>query len=105
MNDNDEDSSCCKRYWFCLTSSLFSIIIVITSMLIIYFLHKQDERDQERRRIRDEFKRKHRVANKVVDMIMKDGIVYKWIKVQKGSIGKVFKELFTDITQTLFDEY
>jgi len=98
------NESCCAQYWFSIISSLFSIIIVITSVLLIYFLNKQAERDRERRRIRDEFKRKHGVTNKVLDMIMKNGFVYKWIKKHKGSIATTFQELFTDIAETLFDE-
>ena len=104
MNDDDENSSCCAQYWFRIISSFLSFITVISSVLLIYFLNKQTERDRERQRIKDEFKRKHGVANKVLDMIMKDGIVYKWIKVHKGSIATTFQELFTDIAGTLFDE-
>ncbi len=104
MNDNDENSSCCTRYWFSIINSFLLLIIVITSVLLMYFLNKQAERDRERQRIKDEFKRKHGVANKVLDMIMKDGIVYKWIKAHKGSVATTFQELFTDIAKTLFDE-
>jgi len=101
---HDEDSSCCARYWFSIINSILLLIILITSVLLIYFLNKHAERDRERQRIKDEFKRKHGVANKVLDMIMKDGFVYKWIKAHKGSIATTFQQLFTDISQTLFDE-
>ncbi len=101
---NDEDSSCCERYWFSIINSILLLIILITSVLLIYFLNKHAERDRERQRIKDEFKREHGVANKVLDMIMKDGFVYKWIKAHKGSIATTFQQLFTDISQTLFDE-
>ncbi|CAF0912168.1 unnamed protein product [Rotaria sordida] len=103
MNDNHENSSCCTRYWFIIINSLLSLILLITSILLIYTLHKQAERDRKRQHIKNEFKRKHHVANKVLDIIMKDGIVYKWIKAHKGSIATIFKELFTDIAETLFD--
>jgi hypothetical protein len=104
QNDNDEDSSCCAKYWFRIISSCLLLVIVITTVLLLYFLNKQTERDRKRQRIKDEFKQKHSVANKVLDMIMKDGLIYNWIKAQKGSIAIVFKELFTDITETIFDE-
>jgi len=103
-DDNNENSSCCEQYWFRIISISLCFILVVSSVLLIYFLNKQAERDRERQRIKDEFKRKHGVANKVLDMIMKDGIVYKWIKAHKGSIATTFKELFTDISETLFDE-
>jgi len=103
-DDDDENSSCCEQYWFRIISGSLCFILVVSSVLLIYFLNKQAERDRERQRIKDEFKRKHGVANKVLDMIMKDGIVYKWIKAHKGSIATTFKELFTDISETLFDE-
>jgi hypothetical protein len=104
LNDYDEHSSCCARYWFSIINTFLLFIIVITSALLIYFLNKQAERDRERQRIKDEFKRKHGVTNKVLDMIMKHGIVYKWIQAHKGSVATTFKELFKDITQTIFDE-
>ncbi len=104
INDHEEDASCCARYWFSIINSFLLLIIVISSALLIYFLNKQAERDRERQRIKDEFKRKHHVTNKILDMIMKNGIVSKWIKLQKGSIGITFQELFKDITETLFNE-
>jgi hypothetical protein len=103
-SDHREHSSCCVQYWFRIISSCLLVVIVITAVLLLYVLNKQAERDRKRQRIKDEFKQKHNIANKVLDMIMKDGLVYNWIKAQKGSIAKVFKELFTDITETLFDE-
>jgi hypothetical protein len=72
--------------------------------LLVYFLNKQAERDRERQRIKDEFRRKYGVTNKILDMIMKDGIVHKWIKAHKGSVGTIFQDLFKDIAETLFDE-
>ncbi|CAF2443879.1 unnamed protein product [Rotaria sp. Silwood2] len=104
INDNHENSSCCAQYWFIIINSLLSLTLLITSVLLIYTLHKQAERDRKRQHIKNEFKHKHHVANKVLDMIMKDGVVYKWIKTHKGSIATTFKELFTDITETLFDQ-
>ena len=80
------------------------IIYSAISIFLIYFLNKHAERDEERQRIQDQFKRKHGVANKVLDMIMKEGTVYKWIKANKGTIATTFNELFTDIAETLFDE-
>ncbi|CAF0973519.1 unnamed protein product [Rotaria sp. Silwood1] len=103
MNGNHENSSCCSRYWFIIINSLLSLILLITSVLLIHTLHKQTERDRKRQHIKNEFKCKHHVANKVLDIIMKDGIVYKWIKAHKGSIATTFKELFTDIAETIFD--
>jgi hypothetical protein len=102
--EQEDDSSCCERYWFSIINSFLLLIIVITSILLVYFLNKYAERDRERQKIKDEFKRKHGVTNKILDMIMKDGIVYKWIKAHKGSIGTTFQELFKDIAETLFDE-
>ena len=104
IDGSNENPSCCARYWFIMISSLLSVIIIITSILIMYFLNKQAERDRKRQNMKDEFKHKHQVTSKVLDMIMKDGIVYKWINAHKGSIATTFKELFTDISKTLFDE-
>jgi hypothetical protein len=104
MNDNDVNTSCCAQYWFRIISSCLLLVIVITTVLLVDFLIKQTERDRKGQRIKGKFKLKHSVANKVLDMIMKDGRNYNWIKAQKGSIATVFKELFTDITETIFDE-
>ncbi|CAF1619343.1 unnamed protein product [Rotaria magnacalcarata] len=100
---SQENSSCCARYWFIMITSVLSLFLVIASVLLAYTLNKQVEREQKRQFIKNEFKRKHHVTNKVLDKIMKDGFVYKWIKAQKGSIATTFQELFTDISETLFD--
>ncbi|CAF3565782.1 unnamed protein product [Rotaria socialis] len=102
-HNSQENSSCCARYWFIIITSVLSLFLVIASVLLTYTLNKQAEREQKRQIIKNEFKRKHQVTNKVLDTIMKDGLVYKWIKSQKGSIATTFKELFTDISETLFD--
>jgi hypothetical protein len=73
--------------------------------MLVYVLNKQTERDRKRQYMKDKFKREHGIANKVLDMITKNGIIYKWIKAQKGPISTTFKELFSDIAQTLFDEW
>ena len=104
LSDFGDDSSCCRRYWFSVINSFLLLIIVISSALLVYFLNKQAERDRERQRMKDEFKRKHGVTNKILDMIMKDGIVLKWIKRYKGSVGTTFQELFQYIAETLFNE-
>lgn len=90
--------------WFILINSFLILTICISAGLIAYNLHKQHVRDRERQRIKDEFRRKYRISNKILDVIMKDGIVYRWLKAHKGKIATTFKELFQDISQTVFNE-
>ncbi|CAF0788792.1 unnamed protein product [Adineta steineri] len=104
IDDNNENSSCCAQYWFGIISSFLILVLIISAVLLIYYKNKYAERDRERQRIKNEFRRKHGVANKVLDMIMKDGFVYQWIKAHKGTIATTFKELFADIAETLFDD-
>ena len=87
-----------------MIAGLLSLILVFVSLSLIFILHKHAERDRHRQQIRQEFKRQNKVANKVLDMIMKNGIIYRWIQIQKGPIATLFRELFTDIAQTLFGE-
>jgi hypothetical protein len=99
-----QHSSFCNRYWFHITATLLSFIIFIILSILIYVLYKQAERDRERRRIQNEFKQKHGFANKVLDMITKDGIVAKWLKANKGQTVTIFKELMNDMVNTIFEE-
>ncbi len=73
-------SSFCNRYWFRIIVTLLLLIILITSTILTYLLYQQAQRDRERRRIQNEFKQQHGLANKVLNLITKDGIVAKWIK-------------------------
>jgi len=70
----------------------------------MYVLYKQTQRDQERQRIQNEFKQKYGLANKVLDLIRKDGIVTKWFKKNKGSTVTIFKQLMNDMVETIFDQ-
>ena len=45
--------------------------------MLIYVLYKQEQRNRERQRIQNEFKLKHGLANKVFNLIKKDGIIAK----------------------------
>ena len=98
--DRSDSAGCCLNIF----SGIFLLITVITAILLIYFLHEFDKRDRERERKKNEFKRKHRISNKILDLIMKDGFVYKWIKSHKGPIANTFQELFKDIAHTIFNE-
>ncbi|CAM4856463.1 unnamed protein product [Rotaria socialis] len=77
-----------------------SLIIISTSGILGYVLYKQTQRNQERRRVQKEFQSKHGLANKIVDMISKDGIITKWLKANKGETLKIFRELMTDMLNT-----
>jgi hypothetical protein len=102
-NDHDH-SSFCNRYWFHITFILLLIIILITSTILIYILYKQAQRDRERQRIQNEFKQKHGVANKVLDLITKDGIISKWFKKNQSSLVTIFKQLMTEMVETIFNQ-
>jgi hypothetical protein len=98
------DSSFCNRYWFHISFILLLIIILITSTILIYVLYKQVQRDRERRRIQNEFKQKHGFANKVLDSITNDGIVAKWFKKNKSSLVTIFRQLMTEMVETIFEQ-
>lgn len=97
-------SSFCNRYWFHIIFILLLLIILITSTILIYVLFKQAQRDRERRRIQNEFKQKHGLANKVLDLITKDGIVAKWFNKNKSSLVAMFRQLMTEMVQTIFEQ-
>ncbi|CAF2495745.1 unnamed protein product [Rotaria sp. Silwood2] len=97
-------SSCWNQYWFHITTSLLSLIILITSSLLGYDLYKQVQQDRKRRRIQKEFKRKHGLASKVLDMVKKDSVIAKWLKANKGQTLKIFTELMNDMVETIFGE-
>ncbi len=103
-NYNDR-SSFWNRHWFHIIVTLLLFIILIVSIILIYVLYKQAQRDRERRRIQNEFKQEYGLANKVLDFIRKDGIVAKWYKKNKGSTVTIFRELMTDMVETIFDQY
>jgi F0F1-type ATP synthase membrane subunit a len=107
MSNNDEirkgrhrnqHSSFCNQYWFHITTTLVLFIICIISGILIYVLYKEAERNKERRRIQDEFKQKHGFANKLLNGITKGA---KWLN---GNKGQIFKEVITDMVNTIFDE-
>ena len=99
-----DHSSFWNRYWFHTITILLSLIIFITSSILAYVLYRQAQRDEERRRIRDEFKRKHGLANKILDMVTKNGIVSKWFKANKGQTLTIFRQVMTDMVETIFSE-
>ena len=99
-----EDGSCCEQYWCEVISSFLVILLVVSSVLLVYFTNKFTTRDRERQRIKNEFKRKHRVTDKVLDLIMKDGLILKFLAKSQSTITTTFKELFQDIAGTLFNE-
>ncbi|CAF1067345.1 unnamed protein product [Adineta steineri] len=101
---SNHHSSFCNQYWFHIFLILLLLIIFTISSILIYILYKQLQRNQERRRIQNEFKRRHGVANKVLDLVTKDGLVAKWLKTHQGSIITTFRELMTDMVETVFDE-
>jgi aspartokinase len=103
-DDSKNSSSFFNRYWFHIIAIVLLLIILIISSILIYVLYKQTQRDQERRRIQNEFKQKHGLANKVLDLIRKDGIVTKWFKKNKGSTVTIFKQLMNDMVETIFDQ-
>ncbi len=97
-------SSFCNRYWFRIIVTLLLLIILITSTILTYLLYQQSQRDQERRRIQNEFKQQHGLANKVLNLITKDGIIAKWIKKNKSSTITIFRQLINDMVETIFDQ-
>src|SRR5947208_1489035 len=100
--NRNHHSSFCNRYCFHIIVTLLIIIILITSVMLIYVLYKQEQRDRERQRIQNEFKLKHGLANKVFNLIKKDGIIAKWYKNNKHST--IFKQLITDMVETIFEQ-
>ncbi|CAF3403960.1 unnamed protein product [Rotaria socialis] len=101
---NKSHFSCWNRHWFHMIITSLSLIIISTSGILGYVLYKQTQRNQERRRVQKEFQSKHGLANKIVDMISKDGIITKWLKANKGETLKIFRELMTDMVNTIFGE-
>lgn len=104
FDENEQSSSCSTRTWLTIVNVILFFITIITSALLIYYIHQHDLRDKERERKKNEFKRKHKITSKILDLIMKDGFIYKWIKTHKGHIANTFQELFKDIAQTIFNE-
>ncbi len=102
-NSNDH-SSFCNRYWFCITATLLLLVIVIILGILGYVLYKQGRRDRERRRIQGEFKQKHGLANKALDLITKDGIVAKWLKKNKSTLVTTFRQMMTEMIETIFGQ-
>jgi hypothetical protein len=103
-NRNDHnDSSFCHRYWFSIITSFLILIILTISIILAYVLYSQTLRDRERKRIKKEFQQKHGLANKVLDMVRNDGIIAKWFKTNKGSTLSIFRELMTEMVETIFD--
>ena len=94
--------SCCNQYWFHITFTLLILIISIILSALGYVLYKQAQRDRERRRIQIEFKQKHSVANKVLDLVAKDGVVANWFKKNKNSLVKVFQQLIIEMVEIIF---
>lgn len=102
--DEERQRSSCQRHWFSLVAGLLSVLLVLLSLALIFILNKHAERDRRRQQIKQEFKRQNQVADRVLDMIMKNGIVFKWIQLQKGPLATILRDLVTDIVQTLFGE-
>jgi hypothetical protein len=92
------------RHWFHIITIFLSSIIFIISTILVYVLYKEAQRDQERRRVQNNFKQKYGLANKALDMITKDGLVAKWLKANKGPIVTVFRELMTDMVETISEQ-
>lgn len=103
MRYSNRHSSFCERYWFTITVTVLSIIILATSSVLAYLLFKQMQKDRERRRIQEEFKRKHGVANKILELVSKDGAVTRWFTRHKSSTLAVFKQVITEMVQTIFE--
>ncbi|CAF0858355.1 unnamed protein product [Adineta ricciae] len=99
-----EDDSCCEQYWCEVISCFLVILLIVSSVLLVYFTNEFTKRDRERQRIKNEFKRKHRITDKVLDLIMKDGLILKFLAKSQSTITTTFKELFQDIAGTLFNE-
>ncbi|UJR25049.1 hypothetical protein I4U23_006409 [Adineta vaga] len=95
--------SFCDRYWFHLTATLLLILILIIGCILGYVLYKQWKRDQQRRRIKSDFKQKHGVASKVLDLVSNDGIIGKWMKKFNGQILSIFRQLIADMVETIFE--
>ena len=99
-----DDDSCCEQYWCEIISCFLVILLIISSILLVYFTNKFAARDRERQRTKNEFKRKHRVSDKVLDLIMKDGLLLKFLAKSQSTISATFRELFQEIAGTLFNE-
>lgn len=95
--------SCYNQYWFQITLTLLVLIISIILSVLGYVLYKQAQRDRERRRIQSEFKLKHGLANKVLDLVAKDGLVANWFKKNKNSLMKVFQQLIIEMVEIIFN--
>lgn len=103
MRYTNHRSSFFERYWFSVTATVLLLIILATSGVLAYLLYRQAQKDRERRRIQEEFKRKHGVANKILELISKDGAITKWFTKHKSSTLAVFKQVITEMVQTIFD--
>ena len=103
-DDEQRSSSSSSGYGFVIVSVLLLLIIFVSAGSSVYLLQEQAKREKERQRAKDAFKRKHKVTNKILDFIMKDGVIIKWIKVLNGPIFKEFKQLFTEIAESIFGE-
>lgn len=104
MRYSHHRSSCCERYWFHITATVLLIVILGTSGVLTFLLYRQAQKDRERRRIQEEFKRKHGVANKILELVSKDGAVMKWFTKNKSSTLAIFKQLITEMVQTIFEQ-
>jgi hypothetical protein len=69
-----------------------------------YMWHKYTERDRQRQLTKDEFKRKHKITNRVFEYIVENSAINNWLRWHGANISKVFKELFIDISETVFGE-
>ena len=100
---NHHHQSCCAQYWFPITFIVLVLIVLIILSALGYVLYKQTEKDRERRRIQNEFKAKHGLANKVLDLVAKDGFVANWFKKHKNSSLKIFQQLITEMVEMIFN--
>ena len=103
MKTSHHHSSFCERYWFHTVTTLLMIIILAISGVLGYVLYKQYRREQERRRIRSDFKRENGVASKVLDVVKGDGVVGKWLKANQGPVLKIFQAVMKEMVETIFE--
>lgn len=87
-----------------MISTLLLLIIFITSGTLGYLLYKESQRNQKRRRMQEDFQRKHGLANKVLSMITKDSAISKWLKANKSQTAKAFQQLMNEMVEAIFGE-
>ncbi|CAF0803256.1 unnamed protein product [Adineta ricciae] len=97
-------SSFCDRYWFHIATTTLVIINLAIVSGLGYIFYKETELTQQRKRIQNDFKQQHGLANAVLDLVAKDGFIAKWLKKNNVQIVTVFKELINDMVTTIFEQ-